>query len=143
MSRGPSESMVNSGEALALHITNIQKSLSLNASDLAPYALQGYALFFDKLGDCLVYPTRARITLMGSGTRDGRFGYPEVMGSGTRDYRFGYPEVMGSDTRDDRFGYPEVTVRVPRADWQGMVRYPEPNMKMTRGVKFGSGSKAG
>ncbi|CAE6024196.1 unnamed protein product [Arabidopsis arenosa] len=48
MSRGPSESMVNSGEALALHITNIQKSLSLNASDLAPYALQGYALFFDK-----------------------------------------------------------------------------------------------
>ncbi|EFH57460.1 poly (ADP-ribose) glycohydrolase family protein [Arabidopsis lyrata subsp. lyrata] len=48
MSRGPSESMVNSGEALALHITDIQKSLSLNASDLAPYALQGYALFFDK-----------------------------------------------------------------------------------------------
>ncbi|AEC08595.1 unnamed protein product [Arabidopsis thaliana] len=48
ISRGPSESMVNSGEALALHITNMRKSLSLNASDLAPYALQGYGLFFDK-----------------------------------------------------------------------------------------------
>ncbi|KAL9816498.1 putative poly(ADP-ribose) glycohydrolase [Arabidopsis thaliana] len=40
--------MVNSGEALALHIMNMRKFLSLNASDLAPYALQGYALFFDK-----------------------------------------------------------------------------------------------
>ncbi|EOA29031.1 hypothetical protein CARUB_v10025285mg [Capsella rubella] len=48
MSKGPSESMVSSGEALALHIMNIRQSLSLNASDLAPNALQGYALFFDK-----------------------------------------------------------------------------------------------
>ncbi|KAG7568149.1 Zinc knuckle CX2CX4HX4C [Arabidopsis thaliana x Arabidopsis arenosa] len=107
-----------------------------------------------ELRDCPAYPARARITLTGLGTRDGRFGYPEVMGSGTRDDRFGYPEVMGSGTRDDRFGYPEVmgsgsrddrfgypevigsgsrddrfgypevTVRVPRADWQGRV--PEP-----------------
>lgn len=44
MSRGPSESMVNSGEALASHITNMRKSLSY-----APYALQGYAFYFDKV----------------------------------------------------------------------------------------------
>lgn len=49
MSKGPSESMVNSGEALALHITNMRDSLSLSASDLAPYALQGYALFIDEV----------------------------------------------------------------------------------------------
>ncbi|CAH8320107.1 unnamed protein product [Eruca vesicaria subsp. sativa] len=48
MSTGPSESMVNSGEALALRITSMRKSFSLNASDLAPYASQGYALFFDE-----------------------------------------------------------------------------------------------
>lgn len=44
MSRGPSESMVNAGEALASHITNMRKSLSY-----APYALQGYAFYFDKV----------------------------------------------------------------------------------------------
>ncbi|KAG7568729.1 hypothetical protein ISN45_Aa04g015230 [Arabidopsis thaliana x Arabidopsis arenosa] len=49
MSRGPSESMVNSGEALALHITNMRKSLSLNASDLAPYALQGEHFTFGSI----------------------------------------------------------------------------------------------
>ncbi|WZY90150.1 hypothetical protein YC2023_046885 [Brassica napus] len=48
MSTGPSESMVISGEALALRITSMRRSLSLNVSDLAPYALQGYALFFDE-----------------------------------------------------------------------------------------------
>ncbi|XP_010414072.2 PREDICTED: probable poly(ADP-ribose) glycohydrolase 2 [Camelina sativa] len=48
ISRGPSDSKVNSGEALTLHIRNMRKSLSLNANDLTPYALQGYALFFDK-----------------------------------------------------------------------------------------------
>lgn len=49
MSTGPSESMVISGEALALRITSMRRSLSLNASDLAPYASQGYALFFDEV----------------------------------------------------------------------------------------------
>ncbi|ESQ51769.1 hypothetical protein EUTSA_v10016528mg [Eutrema salsugineum] len=49
MSRGPNKSMVNSGEVLALHITNMRKSLSLNASDLAPNPLKGYAIFFDKM----------------------------------------------------------------------------------------------
>ncbi|KAG2308697.1 hypothetical protein Bca52824_028445 [Brassica carinata] len=48
MSTGPGESMVNSGEALALRITTMRQSISLNASDLAPYASQGYALFFDE-----------------------------------------------------------------------------------------------
>ncbi|KAL1221179.1 putative poly(ADP-ribose) glycohydrolase 2 [Cardamine amara subsp. amara] len=48
LSKGPSESTVNSGEALALQITNLRKSLSLNASDHAPYALKGYTLFFDE-----------------------------------------------------------------------------------------------
>ncbi|CAA7041828.1 unnamed protein product [Microthlaspi erraticum] len=48
MSRGPNKSMVNSGENLALHITNMRKSLSLEASDLAPNPLRGYAVFFDK-----------------------------------------------------------------------------------------------
>lgn len=49
MSAGPSESMVNSGEAFALRITSMRQSISLNASDLAPYASQGYALFFDEV----------------------------------------------------------------------------------------------
>ncbi|XP_048609980.1 probable poly(ADP-ribose) glycohydrolase 2 isoform X2 [Brassica napus] len=48
MSTGPSESMVISGEALALRITSMRRSLSLNVSYLAPYASQGYALFFDE-----------------------------------------------------------------------------------------------
>ncbi|VVB07465.1 unnamed protein product [Arabis nemorensis] len=48
MSRGPSESMVNSGERLALHMKNMKRSLSLNPSDLADYELKGYALYFDK-----------------------------------------------------------------------------------------------
>lgn len=49
MSTGPSESMLNSGEALALRITSMRRSLSLNVSDLAPCASQGYALFFDEV----------------------------------------------------------------------------------------------
>uniref|UniRef100_A0A1J3IXG8 poly(ADP-ribose) glycohydrolase n=1 Tax=Noccaea caerulescens TaxID=107243 RepID=A0A1J3IXG8_NOCCA len=48
MSRGPNESMVTSGEVLALHITNMRTSLSLNASNLAHNQLQGYAIYFDK-----------------------------------------------------------------------------------------------
>ncbi|KAL0740706.1 hypothetical protein Bca4012_082219 [Brassica carinata] len=48
MSTRQSESMLNSGEALALRITSMRQSISLNASDLAPYASQGYALFFDE-----------------------------------------------------------------------------------------------
>ncbi|CAH2059872.1 unnamed protein product [Thlaspi arvense] len=48
MSRGPNKSMVNSGVALASHIMNMRKSLSLDASDLAPNPLRGYAIFFDK-----------------------------------------------------------------------------------------------
>ncbi|KAF8108704.1 hypothetical protein N665_0104s0030 [Sinapis alba] len=48
MSTGTSESMLNSGEALALRITSMREALSLNVSDLAPHALQGYALFFDE-----------------------------------------------------------------------------------------------
>ncbi|CAF2286842.1 BnaA04g18150D [Brassica napus] len=48
MSTGPSESMVNSGEALALRITSMRRSLSLDASHLAPCASQGYPLFFDE-----------------------------------------------------------------------------------------------
>uniref|UniRef100_A0A0D3C3E6 Uncharacterized protein n=1 Tax=Brassica oleracea var. oleracea TaxID=109376 RepID=A0A0D3C3E6_BRAOL len=48
MSTGPSESMVISGEALALRITSMRRSLSLNVSYHAPYASQGYALFFDE-----------------------------------------------------------------------------------------------
>lgn len=49
MSTGTSESMLNSGEALALRITSMREALSLNVSDLAPHALQGYALFFDEV----------------------------------------------------------------------------------------------
>ena len=49
MSTGPSESMVISGEALALRITSMRRSLSLNVSYHAPYASQGYALFFDEV----------------------------------------------------------------------------------------------
>ncbi|KFK31175.1 hypothetical protein AALP_AA6G078700 [Arabis alpina] len=48
MSRGPSESMVNSGESLALHMRNMKRSLSLNPSEVGPYEFKGYALFFDK-----------------------------------------------------------------------------------------------
>ncbi|CAN8315610.1 unnamed protein product [Cochlearia groenlandica] len=48
MSKRPNESMVNSGEALALRIMSLRKSLSLNASDLSPNALHGYALFFEQ-----------------------------------------------------------------------------------------------
>ncbi|KAJ4903355.1 putative poly(ADP-ribose) glycohydrolase 2 [Raphanus sativus] len=49
MFTGPGGSMVNSGEALALRITSMREALSLNVSDLAPYALQGCALFFDEI----------------------------------------------------------------------------------------------
>lgn len=52
MFTGPGESMVNSGEALALRITSMREALSLNVSDLAPYALQGCALFFDEVNHC-------------------------------------------------------------------------------------------
>ncbi|CAF1865740.1 BnaCnng33150D [Brassica napus] len=49
ISEGPTKSMVNSGEVLASHITNMRKSLSLDACDLSPNPLlQGYATFFDK-----------------------------------------------------------------------------------------------
>ncbi|KAJ4903394.1 putative poly(ADP-ribose) glycohydrolase 2 [Raphanus sativus] len=48
ISKGPDKSMVNSGEALALHITNMRKYLSLNAGDGSPNPLQGYSVFFDK-----------------------------------------------------------------------------------------------
>lgn len=49
ISKGPDKSMVNSGEALALHITNMRKYLSLNAGDGSPNPLQGYSVFFDKV----------------------------------------------------------------------------------------------
>ncbi|CDY19116.1 BnaA04g18560D [Brassica napus] len=48
ISEGPTKSMVNSGEVLASHITNMRKSLSLDAGNLSPNPLQGYATFFDK-----------------------------------------------------------------------------------------------
>ncbi|XP_010522254.1 PREDICTED: probable poly(ADP-ribose) glycohydrolase 2 [Tarenaya hassleriana] len=48
MSRGPSHSKVNSGKALASRITGMRKSVSLDPSCLATFALQGYALFFDE-----------------------------------------------------------------------------------------------
>lgn len=54
MSRGPSESMVNSGETLVLHMTNMRRSLSLNPSEVGVYALQGYALFFDKVASSVL-----------------------------------------------------------------------------------------
>ncbi|XP_010522255.1 PREDICTED: probable poly(ADP-ribose) glycohydrolase 2 [Tarenaya hassleriana] len=48
MSRGPSNTKVNSGEALASRISSMRRSLSLDPSLLKPFALEGYAVFFDR-----------------------------------------------------------------------------------------------
>ncbi|XWS20665.1 hypothetical protein CRYUN_Cryun31cG0122600 [Craigia yunnanensis] len=48
MSRGPDHSRVNCGEVLSIAISDMRASLSL-PEPLAPFAPQGYALFFDEL----------------------------------------------------------------------------------------------
>ncbi|KAJ0034640.1 hypothetical protein Pint_26047 [Pistacia integerrima] len=48
MAKGPEHSRVNSGEVLSVAICDIRSSLSL-FEPLAPFALDGYALFFDDL----------------------------------------------------------------------------------------------
>ncbi|XVF86196.1 hypothetical protein PTKIN_Ptkin18bG0021000 [Pterospermum kingtungense] len=48
MCRGPDHSQVNSGHVLSIAISDIRASLSIH-EPLAPYAPQGYALFFDEL----------------------------------------------------------------------------------------------
>ncbi|KAJ0035461.1 hypothetical protein Pint_26421 [Pistacia integerrima] len=49
MSKGPENSRVNSGEALSVAICDINSLLCLFES-LAPFALNGYTLFFDDFG---------------------------------------------------------------------------------------------
>ncbi|KAJ0034641.1 hypothetical protein Pint_26040 [Pistacia integerrima] len=46
MAKGPEHSRVNSGEVLSVAICDIRSSLSL-FEPLAPFALDGYTLFFD------------------------------------------------------------------------------------------------
>ncbi|OMO87442.1 Poly(ADP-ribose) glycohydrolase [Corchorus olitorius] len=48
MAKGPDHSHVNCGEVLSIAISDMRASLSL-PEPLAPYAPQGYALFFDEL----------------------------------------------------------------------------------------------
>ncbi|XP_044465080.1 poly(ADP-ribose) glycohydrolase 1-like isoform X2 [Mangifera indica] len=48
MAKGPEHSRVNSGEMLSVAICDIRSSVSL-LEPLAPFALNGYALFFDDL----------------------------------------------------------------------------------------------
>ena len=55
ISEGPTKSMVNSGEVLASHITNMRKSLSLDAGNLSPNPLQGYATFFEKVTILIIF----------------------------------------------------------------------------------------
>ncbi|KAJ0093886.1 hypothetical protein Patl1_27113 [Pistacia atlantica] len=48
MAKGPEHSRVNSGEVLSMAICDIRNSLSL-FEPLVPFALSGYALFFDNV----------------------------------------------------------------------------------------------
>lgn len=48
MAKGPDHSRVNSGEVLFVTICDIRSSLSL-LQPLAPFASEGYALFFDEV----------------------------------------------------------------------------------------------
>lgn len=49
LSNGPSHSRVDSGEVLSLAISDLRSSLSLSPFSLAPFAPEGYAVFFDEL----------------------------------------------------------------------------------------------
>lgn len=48
LSKGPSHSLVDSGEVLFLAISDLRNSLSLSSLYLAPSTADGYALFFDE-----------------------------------------------------------------------------------------------
>ncbi|KAJ9187182.1 hypothetical protein P3X46_002667 [Hevea brasiliensis] len=49
ISKGPDYSNINSGESLFTAISDIRNSLYLSAEPLAPFAQDGYSLFFDEL----------------------------------------------------------------------------------------------
>lgn len=49
LSRGPHHSRVQSGEVLFHAISDLRNSLGISAEQLAPYASEGYAHFFDEL----------------------------------------------------------------------------------------------
>lgn len=48
LSRGPEHSHVDSGEVMAVAISDIRHSVGLS-EPLAPFAAEGYALFFDEV----------------------------------------------------------------------------------------------
>ncbi|XP_031376963.1 poly(ADP-ribose) glycohydrolase 1-like isoform X1 [Punica granatum] len=49
LSRGPEHSHVDSGEVMGVAVADIKHSLGLSSEPLAPFAVEGYALFFDEL----------------------------------------------------------------------------------------------
>ncbi|KAL5716102.1 poly(ADP-ribose) glycohydrolase [Ranunculus cassubicifolius] len=53
LSKGPSESNVDSGEVFFLAITDLRDSLGLSSHHLADLASDGYTLFFDELMRCV------------------------------------------------------------------------------------------
>ena len=66
LARGPDHSRVNSGEVLFSVISDLRRSLSLSSSHhpLTPCAADGYALFFDEVGQVLLklhYITQSHI----------------------------------------------------------------------------------